>query len=114
MWQSGNNAESSIFRTALTKLYNDFISDLTQKLFLTRCKQGLFINKVVGFNNAIRLYSTRVAVGKYNTNWLRDLLQPIVAIKLVNTSVSAQKITLNQCNTIENLALCIGAKVMLI
>ena len=37
-----------------------------------------------------------------------------MAIKLVNISVGIQKVTPNQCDTIENLALCIGAKVMLI
>jgi len=37
-----------------------------------------------------------------------------VAIKLVDTSVGIQKVTLNQCNIIKNLALYIGIKVMLI
>ncbi len=37
-----------------------------------------------------------------------------MAIKLVNTSVGLRKITPNQCNTIKNLALYIGAKVKLI
>ena len=41
----------------------------------------------MGFNNATRLYSIRAAIGKYNTIRLRDLLQPVVAIKLVNTSI---------------------------
>ena len=68
----------------------------------------------MGFNNVIQLYSTRATVGKYNTNQLCNLLQLIVAIKLVNTSIGVQKATPNQCNTIENLALYIGAKVMLI
>ena len=114
MRQGGNNAESSIFRTVLAELYSDSISDLTQKLLLTRYKQDLSTNKVTGFNNAIRLYSIRAAIGKYNTIRLRDLLQIVVAIKLVNTSVGTQKITPNQCDTIENLALCISAKVILI
>ena len=64
--QGGNNAKSSVFRTALMELYNTSISDLTQKLLLTRYKQGLSTNKVAGFNNAIQLYSTRATVGKYN------------------------------------------------
>ena len=68
----------------------------------------------MGFNNAIQLYSTRAAVGKYNTIQLHDFLQLVIAIKLVNTGVGTQKVTSNQCNTIENLALCIGVKVMLI
>ena len=49
----------------------------------------------MGFNNVIRLYSIRAAIGKYNTIWLRDLLQLVVAIKLVNTSVGARKVTPN-------------------
>ncbi len=53
-------------------------------------------------------------MGKYNVIWLCDLLWLVVVIKLVNTGVGAQKVTLNQCNTIQNLTLCIGAKVMLI
>ena len=114
MRQGGNNSKSSAFRTALAELCSNSISDSTQRLLLTRCKQGLPTNKVIGFNNIIRLYSTRAAIGKYNTNQLYDLLQLVVAIKLVNTSVGAQKATPNQCNTIKNLALCIGAKVMLI
>ncbi len=68
----------------------------------------------MGFNNAIQLYSKRVTVSKYNTNQLCDLLQPVVAIKSVDTGVGARKVTLDQCNTIENLALCIGMKIMLI
>ena len=96
------------------ELYSNSVSNLTWKLLLTRYKQGLSTNKVVGFNNAIRLYSTCAAVGKYNTIWLCDLLQLIVAIKLVNTNIGVRKVTLNQCDTIENLALYIGAKVMLI
>ena len=66
------------------------------------------------FNNAIRLYSIRATIGKYNTIQLRDLLQLVVAIKLVNTSIGTQKVTPNQCDTIENLALYISAKVILI
>jgi len=49
----------------------------------------------MGFNNAIRLYSIRVAIGKYNAIWLRNLLQPVVAIKLVNTSIGMRKVTPN-------------------
>ena len=49
----------------------------------------------MGFNNAIRLYSTRATIGKYNTIRLRDLLQLVVAIKLVNTSIGARKVTPN-------------------
>ena len=93
--QGGNDAKSSVFRTALTELRSNSISDLTWKLLLTRYKQGLSTNKVAGFNNAIRLYGIRAAIDKYNTIWLCDLLQPIIAIKLVNTSVGARKVTLN-------------------
>ena len=114
MRQGGNNTKSSAFRTALAELYSDSISKSTQKLLLTRYKQGLSTDKVAGFNNAIRLYSIRAAIGKYNTTRLRNLLQLVVAIKLVNTSIGIRKVTPNQCDTIENLALSIGAKVMLI
>ena len=114
MWQGGNNAKSSVFRTALTELYSNSISKSTQKLLLTRYKQGLSTNKVAGFDDAIRLYSIRAAIGKYNTTRLRNLLQPVVAIKLVNTSIGIRKVTPNQCDTIENLALYISAKVILI
>ena len=38
----------------------------------------------------------------------------MVAIKLVDTGIGAQKITPDQCDTIENLALYIGVKVILI
>ena len=114
MQQGGNNAKSSIFRTALIELYSNSISNSTQKLLLTRYKQGLSTNKVAGFNNVIRLYSTRATIGKYNTTRLYDLLQLVVAIKLVNTSIGIRKVTPNQCDTIENLALYIGAKVILI
>ena len=68
----------------------------------------------MGFDNTIQLYGTHTTINKYNTTWLYDLLQPVVAIKSVNTSIGIQKVTPNQCNTIENLALYIGAKVMLI
>ena len=114
MRQGGNNTKSSIFRTALIELYSNSISKLTQKLLLTRYKQGLSTNKVIGFNNVIRLYSIRAAIGKYNTTQLRNLLQLVVAIKLVNTSVGMRKVTPNQCDTIENLALYISVKVILI
>ena len=89
MRQGGNNPKSTVFRTDLIELYSDSISNSTQKLLLTRCKQGLPTNKVAGFNNATRLYSTRAAIGKYNTTQLCYLLQPVVAIKLVNTGVGA-------------------------
>ena len=114
MWQSSNNAKSSAFRNALIELYSDSISDLTQKLLLIRRKQGLFTDKVAGFNSAIWLYSIRAAVSKCNTVWLCDLLQLVVVIKSVDISVSVWKATLNQCNTIDNLALYIGVEVMLI
>ena len=114
MRQGGNNVKSFIFRTALIELYSNSISKLTQKLLLTRYKQGLSTNKVTGFNNVIQLYSIRAAIGKYNTTQLRDLLQLVVAIKLVNTSIGIRKVTPNQCDTIENLALYISAKVILI
>jgi len=74
MRQGGDDAKSSAFRTALIELRSDSVSNLTWKLLLTRYKQGLSTNKVVDFNNAIQLYSTRAAVGKYNTIRLRDLL----------------------------------------
>ena len=114
MRQGGNNTKSSIFRTALIELCSNSISNLTQKLLLTRYKQDLSTNKVTGFNNVIRLYSIRAAIGKYNTIRLRDLLQLVVAIKSVNTSIGTRKVTPNQCDTIENLALYISAKVILI
>ena len=114
MRQGGNNTKSSTFRTTLIELYSDSISDLTQKLLLTKCKQGLSTNEVAGFNNVIQLYSTRTAVSKYNTTQLCNLLQLVVAIKLVNTGVGVQKVAFNQCNIIENLALCISTKVILI
>ena len=38
----------------------------------------------------------------------------MVAIKSVDIGVGAQKVTPDQCDTVENLTLCIGAKVMLI
>ena len=114
MRQGGNNAKSSIFRTTLAELYSNSISKLTQKLLLTRYKQGLSTNKVVGFNNIIQLYSIRAAIGKYNTTRLYNLLQLVVAIKLVNNSIGARKVTPNQCDTIENLARYISAKVILI
>ena len=95
MWQGSNNTKSSIFRTALIELYSDSVSDLTQKLLLTKYKQGLYTNEVTGFNNTTWLYSICAAVGKYNTIWLHDLLQPVVAIKSVNTGISTQKVTLN-------------------
>jgi hypothetical protein len=95
MRQGGNNAKSSAFRTALTELRSDSVSNLTWKLLLTRYKQGLSANKVTGFNNAIRLYSIRATIGKYNTTRLCDLLQLVVAIKLDNTSVGVRKVTPN-------------------
>ena len=96
------------------ELYSNSISNLAQKFLLTRYKQGLSTNKVIDFNNAIQLYSTRTTIGKYNTTQLRDLLQLVIAIKSVNTSIGIQKVTPNQYKTIENLALYISAKVMLI
>ena len=93
MRQGGDDAESSAFRTALAELRSDSVSDLTWKLLLTRYKQGLSTDEVAGFNNAIRLYGTRAAVGKYNTTQLRDLLQPVVAIKSVDTGVGVQRVT---------------------
>ena len=38
MRQGGDDAESSIFRTALAELRSDSVSDSTWKLLLTRCK----------------------------------------------------------------------------
>ena len=96
------------------ELYNNSISNLTQKLLLTKYKQGLFTNKVAGFNNIIQLYSTHTAINKYNTIQLYNLLQLVIAIKLVNTNIGIQKVTPDQCDTIKNLALYISAKVMLI
>ena len=95
MRQGGNNTKSFIFRTALIELYNNSISDLTQKLLLTKYKQGLFINKITGFNNVIQLYSIYAAVSKYNTIYFYNLLQLVIAIKLVDTSVGVQRVTSN-------------------
>src|SRR6266571_2870400 len=87
MRQGGNNAKSFVFRTALTKLYSDFVNNSTWKLLLTKYKQGLSTNKIADFNNTIQLYNTRVAVGKYNINRLHNLLQPVVAIKSIDTNI---------------------------
>ena len=114
MRQGSDNPKSIIFRTALAKLHSNSISDLTQKLLLTRYKQGLPTSEVVGFNDTTQLYSIRATIGKYNITQLRDLLQPVVAIKLVNTGIGTRKVTPNQYNTLENLTLYIGAKVILI
>jgi hypothetical protein len=89
------------------------VSDSTWKLLLTRCQQSLSIDEVASFNDAIRLYNTRAAVGKYNAIRLRDLLRPVVVIKSVDTGVGVQKVTPDQCDTVQNLTPCIGAKVML-
>ena len=114
MRQGGNNVKSFAFRTALIELYSNSISNLTWKLLLTKYKQGLSTDKIAGFNDTIQLYSTYAAVSKYNTIWLCGLLQSVMAIKSVNTGVDVWKITPNQCNIIENLALCISVKIMLI
>jgi len=74
----------------------------------------LTAGEVTKFNNAIRLYGTRAAVGKYNSNRLRDLLRPVLAIKLVDSGAGSEKATHNQCETVANLTVCIGAKTMLI
>ena len=87
MRQGGDDAKSSAFRTAFVELCSDSVSNLMWRLLLTKYKQGLSTNEVAGFNNAIRLYGTRAAVSKYNTTWLCDLLQLVVAIKLVDTGV---------------------------
>jgi ATP-dependent DNA helicase PIF1 len=89
------------------------VSDSTWKLLLTRCQQSLSIDEVASFNDAIRLYNIRATVGKYNAIWLRDLLRPVVVIESVDTGVGVQKVTPDQCDTVQNLTLCIGAKVML-
>jgi ATP-dependent DNA helicase PIF1 len=52
-------------------------------------------------------------VGKHNAIRLRDLLRPVVVIKSADTGVGVQKVTPDQCDTVQNLTLCIGAKVML-
>ena len=67
MRQGGNDPKSSTFRTAFVELCSDSVSNLTWKFLLTRYKQGLPTNKVMGFDNAIRLYSIRATIGKYNT-----------------------------------------------
>ena len=69
------------------ELWSDSVSDLTQKLLLTKCQQSLSVDEVVSFNNVIWLYNTRAAVGKYNAIRLRDFLWPVVVIKSVDTSV---------------------------
>ena len=89
MQQGSNNSESSAFRTAFVELYINSISNSTWKLLLTKCQQGLSINKITSFNNAIQLYNTYTAVGKYNTIWLCNFLWPVVVIKLVDTGISA-------------------------
>jgi hypothetical protein len=89
------------------------VSDSTWKLLLTRCQQSLSIDEVASFNDAIQLYNTRAAVGKYNAIRLCNLLRPVVVIKSVDTGVGVQKITPCQSDTVQNLTLCIGAKVML-
>ena len=95
MRQGSNDAKSSAFKTALAELHINSVSNLTWKHLLTKCQQGLSINEVVSFNNAIQLYNTHAAVGKYNAIWLCNFLQPVVVIKSVNTSVGAQKVTPN-------------------
>ena len=97
MQQSGNNAKSFAFKTALAKLCSDFVNNLTWKLLLTKCKQGLFTDEIAGFNNAIWLYGTCAAVNKYNIIWLYDFLQPVIVIKSIDTGVSIWKIIFNQC-----------------
>jgi ATP-dependent DNA helicase PIF1 len=94
--QGGDDPESSAFRTALAELRSDSVSDSTWKLLLTRCQQSLSIDEVASFNDAIWLYNTRAAVGKYNAIRLRDLLRPVVVIKSVDTGVGVQKVTPDQ------------------
>ena len=114
MRQGGDNAESSAFRSALAELRNNTVSDLTQRLLLTRYKQNLTTNKVIKFNDTIRLYSIRATVGKYNSNRLQDLLRPVLAIKLINSGAGLEKATYDQCETVANLTVYIGAKTILI
>ena len=94
MQQGSDDTESTIFRSALAELYNDTIGESTWRLLLTKYKQNLPINKVASFDDAIQLYSTRTAVGKYNYNRIKDLQRPILPIYAVNTSVGASKATL--------------------
>jgi hypothetical protein len=52
-------------------------------------------------------------VGKHKTIRLCDLSRLVVVIKSVDTGVGVQKVAPDQCDTVQNLTLCIGAKVML-
>ena len=73
MRQDSNNAGSTAFRNALAKLRNDTVGESIWRLLLTRYKQNLPTNEVASFDDVIRLYSTRAAVGKYNYDRIRDL-----------------------------------------
>jgi hypothetical protein len=106
MRQGGDNAGSAAFRSALAELRNDTVGELTWRLLLSRCKQNLPANEVANFDNIIRLYGTRAAVGKYNYDRIRDLQRPILPIYAVNTSVGASKATLEQCDTVLKLYIC--------
>jgi hypothetical protein len=52
-------------------------------------------------------------VSKYNAIRLHDLLRPVVVINSGDTGLGMYKVTPEQCDTIQNLTLCIGTKVML-
>ena len=64
--QQGENDEAVLFRTTLTELSSDILSETSWRLLCTRARNELSPDEVATFDSTLRLYFTNNEVEFYN------------------------------------------------
>ena len=114
MQQQSEDKTTIRFRTALGKLRELKLSELSQQLLCTCIQNQLLPNEVAQFQLALRLYFTNEKVCERNYSQLAAANRPVKRILSKHTSCNASKASDKEANNLlTELLVCISAQVML-
>ena len=114
MRQQGENDEAVLFRTALTELRSDILSETSWRLLCTRARNELSPEEVATFDSALRLYFTNNEVEFYNHGKLKSLKTPVKKVVGRHRGANASKATEEQADNLSaEIFLAVKARVIL-
>ena len=114
MRQQGEDDISIRFRAALSELRVGKLSKESWELLCTRVENQLSPDEVSSFDNALRLYFTKIEVYERNIRCLTARNMPVKILTAINRGQGAEKASDDDAENLSNtIHLCIGARVML-
>jgi hypothetical protein len=112
MRQQGD--EEAEFREILNALRQHRLTQVQWRTLVSRSRSELPYNEVQEFDDALRIFPTRVAVDEFNHRKLRDIKMPILRITATNVGHDAHRATSAEAGNLHQaLTFCLKSRVML-